>query len=511
MTLFLIYILRWAITCTILYSLFGLFLRKETFHTFNRMVLLGILLASMILPVCQVETNHTTPFSTSIQTIEQYIDNAADSSLLIDDSSDAYSPTTAMSDNNPPTLVICIIAIYLLGLIWAWGRLLVSVIGLSITIRNGKRIYYEGLHDGVRVIINDKAKMPFSWMKCIVMSADDYANNRDIIIRHELGHIHYHHSWDMLLCEWTTCMLWWVPFVWMLRRDLRDIHEYQADRVVLKSGIDEDSYHRLLIKKSTLLYPMPIVNSLAASSVKRRFNMMFRKKSNRLAMLKVLYVLPLSAFVIISFAKPHIVNEVEQALYIEEEKILDAVAPIFDESMEEVDEPPAEQPQPEVKADTKVEAHADTTSVQPTVEHVYTGTVSHERPTMTEDGTAILYDLPLNTCSKYSYGGYYIRRLADETHFVYIGTCESDDEVVWLAGDNTYLIDIKTGDYYKARGSLTPHTWNKEFRIRDMKNKTYALTIVFPPLPDSVEEVAIIEIADISRGSIKNIKQLEIQ
>ena len=511
MTLFLIYILRWAITITMLYSLFGLFLRKETFHTFNRMVLLGILFASMILPVCQVETSHTTPISTSIQTIEQYIDNAADSELAFDDSSDEYTPPTTMSDNNPPTLAICIIVIYLLGLTWAWGRLLVSVIGLSIMRRNGKRVHYDGLPDGVRVIIIDKAKMPFSWMKCIVMNSEDYANNRDIIIRHELGHIHYHHSWDMLLCEWTACMLWWVPFVWMLRRDLRDIHEYQADRVVLKSGVDEEAYHRLLIKKSTELYPMPIVNSLAASSIKRRFNMMFRKKSNRLAMLKVLYVLPLSAFVIISFAKPHIVNEVEQALYIEEEKILDAIAPILDESEYIANEPTIEQPQPEVHAEAKIETHADTTSAQPAAEHVYQGAVSNERPTTAEDGTAILYDLPLNTYSKYSYGGYYIRRLTDETHFVYIGTCESDDELVWLAGDHTYLIDTKTGDYYKARGSLTPRTWNREFRIRGMKNKTYALTIVFPPLPDSVEDVAIIEVADISRGSIKSIKQMEVQ
>ena len=51
-----IYILKWAISLTLLYSLYGLFLRKETFHRFNRMVLVGILLTSMVLPFCIIPT-----------------------------------------------------------------------------------------------------------------------------------------------------------------------------------------------------------------------------------------------------------------------------------------------------------------------------------------------------------------------------------------------------------------------------------------------------------------------
>ena len=54
MAAFIIYIIKWAVALTMLYSLFGLFLKRETLHGFNRVVLLAILVASMVLPMCQV-------------------------------------------------------------------------------------------------------------------------------------------------------------------------------------------------------------------------------------------------------------------------------------------------------------------------------------------------------------------------------------------------------------------------------------------------------------------------
>ena len=56
MTAFIIYIIRWAVSLTLLYSFFGLFMKRETLHSINRIVLLAILVASMVLPLCQIET-----------------------------------------------------------------------------------------------------------------------------------------------------------------------------------------------------------------------------------------------------------------------------------------------------------------------------------------------------------------------------------------------------------------------------------------------------------------------
>lgn len=66
-----IYIIKWAIALTSLYSLYGLFLRKETFHALNRGVLLAILGLSMVLPLCQLTANNS--FSDAMQEIEQAV------------------------------------------------------------------------------------------------------------------------------------------------------------------------------------------------------------------------------------------------------------------------------------------------------------------------------------------------------------------------------------------------------------------------------------------------------
>ena len=50
MAAFIIYIIRWAVCLTLLYSLFGLFLKRETLHGINRIVLLFVLTSCMVLP-----------------------------------------------------------------------------------------------------------------------------------------------------------------------------------------------------------------------------------------------------------------------------------------------------------------------------------------------------------------------------------------------------------------------------------------------------------------------------
>ena len=42
MALFIIYVIRWVICLTLLYSIFRLVLSRETLHSFNRLVMLTI-------------------------------------------------------------------------------------------------------------------------------------------------------------------------------------------------------------------------------------------------------------------------------------------------------------------------------------------------------------------------------------------------------------------------------------------------------------------------------------
>ena len=61
------YVLKSALLLTLLYGGFSVFLSRETFHRFNRVVLVVIMLVSMALPAVHITTERPTPV-----TLEQY-------------------------------------------------------------------------------------------------------------------------------------------------------------------------------------------------------------------------------------------------------------------------------------------------------------------------------------------------------------------------------------------------------------------------------------------------------
>ena len=316
MAAFIIYIIRWAIVLTLFYSLFGLFLKRETLHGFNRIVLLAILVASMLLPLCQIETGRKNIVTQSREIIEYQIANVQNplnddiKRIIITNPDNGVKYTHIPIRDDVNAYILIAIAIYLVGLIVCWLRYFWQLSVLLLLIHRSKRVEVEGLPKGVHALVHPDIKTPCSWMRWMLLNPTDV--NVRPIIKHELSHIRLGHSWDMLLCELTCRMLWFLPFVWMLRQDLRDVHEYQADRRVLQGGINDEEYQLLLIKKATSTGLQPVVNALNQSPIKRRFKMMYRKPSRRWVALKAAYLLPLSALALVAFARPQAISEIEE-------------------------------------------------------------------------------------------------------------------------------------------------------------------------------------------------------
>ncbi len=335
MPVFIIYIIRWAVVLTLLYSLFGLFLKQETLHGFNRIVLLAILVASMVLPLCQIETGRKNIVTQSREIIEYQIsnvqnplsDNVKKVTIINPDNGVKYTHIPIRDDVNAYILIT--IAIYLVGLLVCWLRYFLQLSALLLLVHRSKRIDVEDLPKGIRVLVHSDIKTPCSWMRWMLLNPTDI-HIRPIIL-HELSHIRLGHSWDMLLCELTCRMLWFVPFAWMLRQDLRDIHEYQADHGVLQGGIKDEEYQLLLIKKATSTGLHPVVNALNQSPIKRRFKMMYRKPSQRWVALKATYLLPLSALAVVAFARPQAISEIEEKV---ETEVTKAVATVVQDDGE---------------------------------------------------------------------------------------------------------------------------------------------------------------------------------
>ena len=322
MTTFFLYLMKSVLCLTLFYPFYMVLLSRETFHRFNRMALLSILLASVAIPACRITTEEPMLLSQLYQRWEHWLtgqEETPTATFEIDWAAMEYATTTVVESDMlqlEPTFSLgdflsqhwgdLLFAIYLLGIVFLLVRHTVSLVRLFGLLRKGKM---QRLDNGVRLYLHPHADVaPFSWMKYIVISEADYRENGHQIVTHEQAHISNHHSWDLLLTE--VCLLgqWFNPAAWLLRQELQNIHEYEADETVLRHGINAKEYQLLIIKKAVGARLYSLANSLNHSSLKKRLTMMMKEKSHPWARLKYLYVLPLAAISMVAFAHTEAAN-----------------------------------------------------------------------------------------------------------------------------------------------------------------------------------------------------------
>ena len=301
MGLFFVYILKSSVCLAIFYLFYRLLLARETFHRFNRFSLLGILLLSCLLPLVEVSVKQETEVHQTMLTLEQLLMMA-----------DAVNATEAGARTETATVTWIQVAllVYLAGIVFFAFRNVYSLVRLLMLLKSGKKedigSYLPGRKERVTLIVHNCDIAPFSWMGYIVISRKDLEENGREILIHELAHIHNRHSWDLLVADVCIFFQWFNPASWLLKQELQNIHEFEADETVIKEGVDAKQYQLLLIKKAvgTRLYSM--ANSFNHSTLKKRITMMLKEKSNPWARLKYLYVLPLAAITVTAFARPEI-------------------------------------------------------------------------------------------------------------------------------------------------------------------------------------------------------------
>ena len=322
MATFIIYAIRWAVTLTLLYSLYRLLLQRETFHRLNRSVLLAILVVSPLLPLIPLHTDDPTTFDEVLAKIE--------GSLLSLPTSESVAEDTllAQEDENAASglWVRYCAYIYIIGIAVALTFYLFRLLTLARILRRCQRISHPIIPKDVHLMLDMRIKQPSSWMYWIFIDPIDLKKNADAVLRHELAHVRMGHSWDLFLCDLTCRMLWCLPFVWMLRQDLVDVHEFQADEAVLQGGVTLEDYEHLLVRKAVQTQILPIMNTLRRGAVKKRFAMMHCDRSSRLSRLKLLYLLPALAACLWVSAKAEIYTTYLNGMLMKQEE-LEAIDP----------------------------------------------------------------------------------------------------------------------------------------------------------------------------------------
>ncbi len=183
-----------------------------------------------------------------------------------------------------------IVYTYILGVIVTTVWSIISYIRINRLIASGKISAYT---DNIKLVIlpNGKAA-PFSWMNYIAMTEDDYSTGGEVIIAHELAHIHHRHCLDLIISQLVCIFQWFNPAAWLMREELKTVHEFQADDTVINSGIEPRQYQMLLIKKAVGTRFQSLANSLNHSNLKKRITMMYTQKSSAGRKMRVLALVP---------------------------------------------------------------------------------------------------------------------------------------------------------------------------------------------------------------------------
>ena len=304
----LLYILKSTICLILFYLGFKALLSNDTFFRFNRWVLLVGIATCMLLPAIKIQTSEPLLIQQPIIHLEKMI--AGEETVV-----------TYLSDNNPEVNMIPVVTpakmidwgqiialLYWAGFIFCLMTTLLSFRKMFVLIRSGRKLQ-QGRYT---LILVPSCVSPFSWGRYIILSEEDYEKHPDEILTHEMMHLKSHHSIDLLFMECILWLHWFNPAIWLLKRELKDIHEYQADKGVLTQGVDATKYQLLLVKKAVGSSLYTLANSFNHSKIKKRITMMLKKKSNPWARLKYLYVLPLAVIAVAAFARPEISSELDE-------------------------------------------------------------------------------------------------------------------------------------------------------------------------------------------------------
>lgn len=284
------FILESGISLSFMAMAYVIFLRKETFFRLNRLFLLGSILFSVVLPLLRFRVYDPRPVMLPEVTVTPY------RNLL--EVVTVYGHDLSVTVEQAVLSTSLLMWIYLAGVAFFLGRFSVRILGIVLLISRHP-VRKQGRF---RLVFLDKACSPFSFLNYIFVSRS-LQNSEDFhrMMAHETEHVKQGHSVDVLLLELLTVFQWFNPFMWMLRRAIRENHEFLADRAVLNSGVPPGYYKKLLLSQfagGQLL----LTNHFSYSIIKKRMKMMSKIKSSRMANVKVTLGVIIAFALIVVFA-----------------------------------------------------------------------------------------------------------------------------------------------------------------------------------------------------------------
>ncbi|MDH7444298.1 M23/M56 family metallopeptidase [Aquimarina sp. 2201CG14-23] len=301
---FLIYLLQTSICLIILYITYYIFFRKLTFHKINRFVLLFLLPLSLLFPL----------LNQIVIPIEHHIIEIPDFDEFISFNAvtDVTKKTTTHSTQKDWNVTQLLYLLYFSGFTLCILRLLFSISHLYILKKKSESF----IKNGYRFIVADVPTI-FSCLNWIFIPKDNPYKYDQPIIAHEQAHIRLYHTADIIFTEIYVALFWFNPCVYLFRKSIRSIHEFQADKSVVDSQIKKSYYLELLAKNLGVKQSVKLYSYFNHSLIKKRIDMITRTNSNQNNIIKYIVLIPVLVMLFMAFIKPelssnHIIEQVPE-------------------------------------------------------------------------------------------------------------------------------------------------------------------------------------------------------
>ena len=280
------YAVKASLAMILLYGLYALCFRNDTFNKAKRFYLLFIVLFSLVYPFCKM--NISTAGNMAIyEVILPQIE-------VTDNFQDSNNQVFAL------VLTDLLLLILISGIIVLFARLFIQLLGI-IKVRFAN---YSQTSLNYTVISLDKTITPFSFFNWIFIPTNGLKQEDvDVMMAHEEEHVNQFHSFDILLSELFCILFWWNPIAWLLKREIKINLEYLADKGVLEKGIEAKKYQYLLLQVIKPSANIQIVNNFNVSQLKKRITMINKQRTSRILSFKYLLAFPIIALMLIGNAQ----------------------------------------------------------------------------------------------------------------------------------------------------------------------------------------------------------------
>lgn len=280
-----------------MYLPYRLLLAGEKQHRLNRVILLAIYMAAIVIPLVRpVALPGISGIEAGAATAETGIAIGRLSGGLTEHSGTAWMRVLLW-------IYIAGAAVALVRLVWAYVR-------LTVIIRKGKKIKMNGY---TLVVTANKNFSPFSWRGYVVVEKISDATEYPAIMIHEMRHLSSCHDIDLMLAQLYAVLVWYNPVSWLMIDELKTVHEYEADEAVIASGLNLRDYQMLLIKKAVGARLPSLANSLNHSKLQKRITMMYQSKSRTACKLGSLVLVPALAIGIAVVSIPAVASVISGA------------------------------------------------------------------------------------------------------------------------------------------------------------------------------------------------------